>query len=94
MLSLDISRAYDTCWRRGILNTLKTRKINGRMLGFAKNFMSNRTLKAAVGKTLSLPMSIESEVVQGAVLSVAMTTICKVIEEPTRILRYADDWVI
>jgi hypothetical protein len=63
MLSLDISRAYDTCWRRGILNTLKTWKINGKMLGFPKNFMSNRN-------TLSLPMSIENGVVQGAVQSV------------------------
>jgi hypothetical protein len=53
MLSLDISRAYDTCWRRRILNTLKTWKINGRMLGFAKNFMSNRTLRAAVGNRIS-----------------------------------------
>jgi hypothetical protein len=62
MLSLEISRAYDTCWRRGILNTLKTCKINGRMLGFATNFTSN--LRVAVGNTLSSPMSIENEVVR------------------------------
>jgi hypothetical protein len=32
MLSLDISRAYDTCWRRVIiLDTLRIWKINGKM---------------------------------------------------------------
>jgi hypothetical protein len=92
MLSLDISRAYPTCWRRGILNTLKIWKINGRMLGFAENFMSNRTLRVVVENTISSPMSIEN----GAVLSVplflvAMATICKGIEEPTRIHGYAND---
>jgi hypothetical protein len=99
MLSLDISKAYDTCWGRGILNTLKTWKINRRMLGFAKNLMNNRTLRVAVGNTLSSPMSIKNRVVQGAVLNVTfflvvMATICMGIEEPTRILGYADDWVI
>jgi hypothetical protein len=33
MLSLFISRAYDTCWRKEISNILKTWKINGKMLG-------------------------------------------------------------
>jgi hypothetical protein len=68
MLSLDISRAYDTCWRTGILNTLKTWKINGRMLGFAENFMSNRTLRVAVENTLLSPTCIEN----GSVLSVTL----------------------
>jgi hypothetical protein len=69
------------------------------MVGFAKNFMSNRTLRVPVGNTLSSPMSIKNGVVQGAVLSVtlflvAMATIFKGIKESTRILGYADDWVI
>jgi hypothetical protein len=55
-----------TCRRRGILNTLKTWKINGRMLEFGKNFMSNRTLRVEVKNTLSSPMSIANGVVQGA----------------------------
>jgi hypothetical protein len=98
LLSIGISRGYDTCWRRGILNTLKRWKINGRILGFAKNFMSNRTLRVAVGSTLSSLMNIENGLVEGAVsvtlFLVAMAIICKRIEEPTRILGYADDWVI
>jgi hypothetical protein len=48
---------------------------------------------------MSSTMSIEKGVAQGAVLSVnlllvAMATICKRVEEPTRILGYADNWVI
>jgi hypothetical protein len=68
MLSLIISRAYPTCWRRGILNKLKIWKINGRMLGFDENCMSNRTLRVVVENTMSSPMSIEN----GAVLSVPL----------------------
>jgi hypothetical protein len=85
MISLDVSRAYDTCWRREVLNPLKTWKINRWMLGFAKNFMSNQTLKVAVGNTVASLMSIENGVVQEAVLGVtlflvAMATICNGIE--------------
>jgi hypothetical protein len=58
MISLDISRAYDICWRTGIINTFKTWKMNGRMPGFAENFMSNRTLRVAVENIMSSPMSI------------------------------------
>jgi hypothetical protein len=49
LLSLDISKANDTCWRFGILRKLKQWKIDGRMLKFISNFMSNRKLKVAVG---------------------------------------------
>jgi hypothetical protein len=44
-------------------------------------------------------MNIENEMVQGAVISVtlfliAMTYICKGMEEPTKIIGYADDCII
>jgi hypothetical protein len=42
------------------------------MLGFAKNFLSNRTLRVAVGNTLSSRMSLENGVGQGVVLSVTL----------------------
>jgi hypothetical protein len=99
LLSLDISKAYDTCWRFGVLHKLKQWKIDGRILKFVSNFMSNRKLKVAVGNHYSRPKSIENGVVQGAVLSlilflVAMADIVKDIKEPTQIMGYTDDWVV
>jgi hypothetical protein len=99
LLSLDISKAYDTCWRFGVLRKLKQWILHGRILKFISDFMSNRKLKVAVGNHYSTPTSIENGVVQGAVLSVtlffvAMTDIVKDIKEPTQIMGYADDWVI
>jgi hypothetical protein len=99
LLSLDISKAYDTCWRFGVLRKLKQWKIDGRIHKFISNFVSNRKLKVPVGNHYSRPKSIENRVVQGAVLSVtlflvAMTDIVKNIKEPTQIMGYANDWVV
>jgi hypothetical protein len=84
-------------WRH--TETLKTWKIDGRLLGFTKNFMNDSTLKVAIGNTMSSFKNIENGVTRGAVLSVtlflvAMAKICDKIEEPTKILGYADVWVL
>jgi hypothetical protein len=98
-LSLDITKAYDTCWRFGVLRKLKQWILDGRILKFISNFISNRKLKVAVGNHYSRPKSIENGVVQGAVLTVtlflvAMTDIVKDIKEPTQIMGYANEWVV
>jgi hypothetical protein len=96
---LDLSKAYDTCWRYGILQKLIQWKIDGRFLQFIKNFMSDRKLPVAVGNFFSNSKEIKNEVVQGMVLSVtvfliAMADIVKGIKETCTILGNADDWVI
>jgi hypothetical protein len=69
------------------------------LLSFTKNFMSDRTLMmAAIGNSMSSFKNIENGVPQEAVLSVTlfrvvMAKICNKIEEPTKILGYADDRV-
>jgi hypothetical protein len=54
------------------LKTVKTWKINGRLLGFTKNFMNDYTLRVAIGNTMSSFKNIENGVPQGAVLSVTL----------------------
>jgi hypothetical protein len=95
VISLYLLKAYDTCWRHGILKTLKTWKMGGRLLGFTKKFMNDHTLRVAIGNTKSSLKNIENGV-QGAVMSVtlflvAMANICEKIEKPTKILGYSDD---
>jgi hypothetical protein len=58
--------------------------------------MKNRTFRVAIGNTLSEEKQIENGVVQGAVLSVTLFFVAKAeithgIEEPIKIIGYADD---
>jgi Reverse transcriptase (RNA-dependent DNA polymerase) len=102
LCSLDLSNAYDQCWRRGILKNLMKNKINGRMLAYSKNFMTSmtsRTIRVAIGNCYSETQVIENGVPQGAVISVtffliAINDITKCSNYETRIVGYADDWVI
>jgi hypothetical protein len=98
LLSLDISSAYDTCCRDGILRKLKQWKIDGRILQFIKNFISNRQLRIAVRNYYSNPKEIKNGVIQGAVLSVTLFLIANMVkrikETCNTILRYANDWLI
>jgi hypothetical protein len=78
-------------WRNGIFKTLKTLKIDGLLLGFAKKFINDCILWVVIGNTMSSFKNIENGVPQGAVLSatlflVEMAKICDMIEEPTKIL--------
>jgi ribonuclease HI len=99
LLSLDLKNAYDRCWRRYILNNMKDMAINGRMLRFSSNFMTGRSIRVAIGNTLSEPQNVENGVPQGAVISVTMFLIAidpitKKINNETSMIGYADDWAI
>jgi hypothetical protein len=66
---------------------------------FITNFTKDRSFRVTVGNTFSTKMNIENGTVQGAVISVtlfliAMTDICKGMEEPTKMIGYVDDWII
>jgi hypothetical protein len=83
-LSLGISKAYDTCRRLGIIRKLKDWKIDGKNL-----------VHPLIGNTYSKPREIENRAVLSVTLFlVAMAQLCRGIVGPTRILGYADDWVI
>jgi hypothetical protein len=69
------------------------------MLLFITNFTKDTSFRVTVGNTFSTKIRIEHGTVQGAVISVtlfliAMTDICKGMEEPTKMIGYADDWII
>jgi hypothetical protein len=80
------------------LKTLTTWNIDGRLLEFTKNIMNDRTLRVAIDNTMSSFKNIENGVPQRAVLCVTLFLvawwICDKIEEPTKILGYAHDWVL
>jgi Reverse transcriptase (RNA-dependent DNA polymerase) len=99
LISLDLSKAYDTCWRYGIIKWLNERQIDGRLLQFIVGFLQNRSLKTTIGAQESEEIEIENGVPQGAVLSVtlfliAVADICRPSNSNYKMIGYADDWYI
>ncbi|XP_055543184.1 uncharacterized protein LOC129728756 [Wyeomyia smithii] len=96
MASLDLSKAYDTTWRYGILRTLEKWRIRGRMLNMMRSFLSQRSFQVTVEGQLSRVHNLENGVPQGSVLSVtlflvAMQPVFRVIPSGVTVLLYADD---
>jgi exonuclease III len=94
--SLDLTKAYDTTWRHGILCSLKSWGICGQMLNTLKSFLSYRTFQVSVAGHLSSEHQQENGVPQGSVLSVtlfliAMQPIFRKLPIGVDILLYADD---
>lgn len=68
----DLEKAFDTTWRRGILNNLQTYGIRGNMLQFINNFLKNRTFRVLIKETYSPWLTQEEGVPQGSSLSATL----------------------
>jgi hypothetical protein len=53
LVSLDLQKAYDTCWQYNIIRTLSDCQIKGHMLHFVMSFMKNIKFRDAVGAEMS-----------------------------------------
>lgn len=96
---LDKSKAYDTTWRRLILEKLKFWKIGGHLLRFIERSLACRTFRVLANGTLSSEKKMENGLCQGSVLSVtlflvAINTIVEKLPGEVKCLIYADDVVI
>ena len=94
--SLDLSKAYDTTWRYGVLRTLQKLRIRGRMFNTITNFLANRSFRVNVQGHLSQEMPLENGVPQGSVLSVtlflvAIQPIFQKVPANVAVVLYADD---
>ena len=95
----DIEKAYDTTWRRGILEALCEYDIKGRMGNFIKQFLKERYFKVRIGTETSERIEQEEGVPQGSVLSVtcfalAINTLPKCVTEGVSASLYVDDFII
>lgn len=101
-VALDLSKAYDTTWRRKILEELKRWGIEGNMIKYIESFLSNRKFQVEVGNTRSETKTQENGIPQGAVMSctlflIAMHSIVRKYRKSKnniKILVYADDILI
>ncbi len=98
-ISFDLEKAYDTAWRINIIKEAIKATIEGNMLHFLHNFMSERTFKVLVGCSKSDQHSLDNGIVQGGILScnlflLAINKFPKYVQSPVKCIGYADDWTI
>jgi hypothetical protein len=93
---LDITKAYDTVWKKRVLKILQSWKINGNLLNFIRNFLTDRTFSVKDYENISSSLIIENGLPQGSVLSVilflvAINDICNNLPKPAKFILFADD---
>ena len=64
----DISKAFDRVWHKGLIFKLKQNGLDGNILKWVENYLSDRKQKVIVGSSVSKSMPITAEVSQGCVL--------------------------
>ncbi len=68
MVFCDISKAFDRVWHKGLLFKLKQNGINGDLLKWIDNYLTNRKQLVTIRSTNSDIKTINAGVPQGSVL--------------------------
>ena len=81
----DLAKAYDTCWKRLIMDQLKKFGLRGELPRFIEDYLSDRKFRVRVGKDMSEQFDQKMGVPQGGVLSctlfsIAINTVVEVIK--------------
>jgi len=65
----DLSKAFDTVWKEGLLFKLQNAGVRGKMYNWLNNFLYQRTARVKLDNTLSNLVKIREGVPQGGVIS-------------------------
>ncbi|KAI5710266.1 hypothetical protein M8J75_007113 [Diaphorina citri] len=93
---LDIQKAFDLTWRAKVLYKASQMGIQGNMLAYLSNFLTNRSFRVKVNRTFSSPKHHENGISQGSPLSctlfnIAVSDISSCIPEGVSHGLYVDD---
>ena len=94
-VALDISKAFDKVWHKGLILKLSRNGISGNVLGIIESFLSNRSLNVVINGQTSKAHSINAGVPQGSLLGPTLFLLF-INDLPNHIIRslvsvYADD---
>jgi hypothetical protein len=68
LIFLDIAKAFDTVWHKGLIYKLKMKGINGNVLKWLENYLMNRMQRVVIKGTKSEWAMLKGGVPQGSVL--------------------------
>lgn len=68
LVFLDISKAFDKVWHKGLLFKLRRFGINGMLLQWFSSYLSNRKQQVVINGVTSDPLNITAGVPQGSIL--------------------------
>ena len=66
---LDLEKAYDTLWKKGLMIEIDKIGIGGNMFNYILHFLNNRTFQVKVGNKFSQTREQVNGTPQGAVIS-------------------------
>ena len=69
VIFFDISKAYDSAWRYGIVRAIHESGLRGHLPSFIKNFLTRRSIAVRIGNQLSESIFTTAGIPQGSVLS-------------------------
>ena len=64
----DISKAFDRLWHKGLIEKLKSYGINGKLLKWLKDYISERKQQVLLNNSISSLGTLKAGVPQGSVL--------------------------
>ena len=94
VISLDISKAFDRVWHKGLLAKLPMFGLHHTLITWISSFLSNRSIAIRVDGYLSKPHSINSGVPQSSVISTVLLILFindLLSSTSSRIFSFADD---
>ena len=96
--ALDISKAFDKVWHKGLIHKLSSYGISGNIMSAIKSFLSGRSLRVVVNGQSSQSHSINAGVPQGSIIGPTLFLLF-INDLPNHIINsmvdiYADDTTI
>lgn len=95
----DITKTFDILWKNEIVKELKEWGVDGRILLFIQQFLTERNFAVRFGDCRSIKKTQLNGVPQGSVISptlfnIAFSSITSLVQTPVKVVLFTDEQVI